>query len=429
MPALLRRSGIYYGWWIVFCAASIVFLSAGTFFYGFGLLVGPLTAEFGWSRAAVSVGFSLRTEIGGVAAPLVGILVDRVGVRRLTMIGIVIVAIGFVLLSRVESLTGFYVAIFIVAVGMSATGGANAATIIAQWFRRYRGRALGLMTFGGGMGGITAIAFAWLISELGWRDALIVVGLLQLVVCLPLAASMYNRPEDIGLLVDGDTEEEAAAEPVAGQWQMAPTRHEFTGGEALRSPLFWKVALTFGLSNLATTAIIVHQVPFLIEQVGSTEAFAALSMTLMTAISLAGRLSFGVMADRYSKAVLAAIAMACSAAGLALFSTVHHEWQLIYVLPVFGVGFGAAVPLRAAMQAEYFGLKAFGTIQGMLFTASTAGAFFGPLLAGFLYDETADYRLSFLLLAAGPLIGLPLILSTRSRGLSVESRGTPPNPR
>jgi OFA family oxalate/formate antiporter-like MFS transporter len=104
--------------------------------------------------------------------------------------------------------------------------------------------------------------------------------------------------------------------------------------------------------------------------------------------------------------------MACSAIGLTLFSTVHEEWHLIYVLPFFGIGFGAAVPLRAAIQAEYFGLKAYGTIQGMLFTASTVGAVFGPLLAGVLYDATADYRPSFLILAIGPLIALPLILST-----------------
>jgi MFS family permease len=136
-------------------------------------------------------------------------------------------------------------------------------------------------------------------------------------------------------------------------------------------------------------------------------------MTIMTAVSLGGRLAFGVMADRYSKALLTAIALACTAAGLALFSTVHETWQLIYVLPVFGIGFGAAVPLRAAMQAEYFGLKAFGTIQGMLFTASTVGAFFGPLIAGYLYDETSDYRPAFLFLAIGPLLALPLILSTR----------------
>jgi len=412
LAGLLRRFGIYYGWWIVFCAAAIVFLSAGTFFYGFGLLVGPLTAEFGWSRAAVSIGFSLRTEVGGVAAPLVGVLVDRVGVRRLTTIGIIIVAIGFVLLSQVQSLTGFYVSIFIIAVGMSATGGANAATIIAQWFRRYRGRALGLMTFGGGLGGLSAIVFAELIEKFGWRDALVAVAVVQLVICVPLALSMRNKPADMNLPVDGIEEDEATT-ATAGHRAAATTGMELTGREALRSPLFWKVALTFALSNFATTAIIVHQIPFLVEEVGSTEAFAALSVTLMTAISLAGRLGFGLAADRYSKAVLTALAMFCSAAGLALFSTVHHEWQLIYVLPFFGIGFGAAVPLRAAIQAEYFGLKAYGTIQGMLFTASTIGAFFGPLLAGILYDQTADYRPAFLILAIGPALALPLILSTR----------------
>ena len=411
MAALLRHFGIYYGWWIVFCAAAIVFLSAGTFFYGFGLLVGPLTAEFGWSRAAVSIGFSLRTEVGGIAAPLVGVLVDRVGVRRLTTIGIVIVAIGFVLLSRVQSLQAFYIAIFIIAAGMSATGGANAATVITHWFRRYRGRALGLMTFGGGMGGLAAIVFAELISEYGWRDALVAVGVVQLVVCVPLALSMRNKPGDMGLPVDGISEEDATA-ATTGRRPVPTTGLELTGREALRSTLFWKVALTFALSNFATTAIIVHQIPFLVEEVGSSEAFAALSVTIMTAISLAGRLGFGLAADRYSKAGLSAIAMACSAIGLALFSTVHEEWHLIYVLPFFGIGFGAAVPLRAAIQAEYFGLKAYGTIQGMLFTASTVGAVFGPLLAGVLYDATADYRPSFLILAIGPLIALPLILST-----------------
>ncbi len=411
MVRLLSRFGIFYGWWIVFSAATITFLSAGTFFYGFGLLVGPLTAEFGWSRAAVSIGFSLRTEVGGIAAPLVGVMVDRVGVRRLTTIGVVVVAVGFLLLSRVHSLPAFYAAILVIAIGTSATGGANAATIIAQWFRRRRGRALGLMAFGGGLGGISAIAFAELISEMGWRDALVVVAIIQIAVLLPLALSMRNKPADVGLTVDGFSEEEEAEFDAANR-PVPTTGLDLTGREALRSPLFWKVAMTFALSNFATTAIIVHQIPFLVEEIGSSEAFAALSVTLMTAVSLIGRLGFGLAADRYSKALLTGVAVTCTGFGLVLFSTVHHEWQLIYVLPFFGVGFGAAVPLRAMIQAEYFGLKAYGTIQGMLFTASTIGAFFGPLLAGVLYDATADYRPSFLLLAIGPFVALPLILST-----------------
>lgn len=411
MPRLLARFGIFYGWWIVFSAACIVFLSAGTFFYGFGLLVGPLTREFGWSRAAISIGFSLRTEVGGVAAPLVGVLVDRVGVRRLTTVGIVVVAVGFLLLSQVQSLSAFYGAILVIAIGTSATGGANAATIIAQWFHRKRGRALGLMTFGGGLGGISAIAFAQLISGMGWRDALVIVAIIQVVVLVPLALSMRNKPADLGLTVDGLSEAEEAIEATNSR-PMPTTGLNLTGREALRSQLFWKVAITFALSNFATTAIIVHQIPFLVDQVGSSEAFAALSVTIMTAVSLIGRLGFGLAADRYSKSLLTAFAVTCTGLGLVLFSTVHQEWQLIYVLPFFGVGFGAAVTLRPTIQAEYFGMKAYGTIQGMLFTASTIGAFFGPLLAGVLFDATADYRPSFLLLAIGPFLALPLILST-----------------
>ncbi len=140
--------------------------------------------------------------------------------------------------------------------------------------------------------------------------------------------------------------------------------------------------MTFALSNFATTAIIVHQIPFLVEEIGSTEAFAALSVTIMTGFSLFGRLGFGLAADRYSKAILTAVAMACST----------------------------------------IGLKAYGMIQGMLFTASTLGAFFGPLLAGVLYDATADYRPSFLLVAIGPAIALPLILSTH--GVSKPKQAT-----
>jgi sugar phosphate permease len=276
------------------------------------------------------------------------------------------------------------------------------------------------MTFGGGLGGLAAIVFAQLIDEYGWRDALIAVGIAQVVLCLPLALSMRDRPEDLGLPVDGEVED-TGRPGGAGQMPVPVAGRELTGGEALRSTLFWKVALTFALSNFATTAIIVHQIPFLVEQVHTSEAFAAASMTIMTAISLAGRLSFGVAADRYSKALLTAMALACSAAGLALFSTVHDTWQLIYVLPVFGLGFGAAVPLRAAIQAEYFGLKAYGTIQGMLFTASTLGAVGGPLIAGFLYDETADYRPAFLFLAIGPLAAVPLILSTRGASKAAQA--------
>jgi sugar phosphate permease len=425
LSAFLSRHGLFYGWWVVFACAFIVFLSAGTFFYGFGLLVGPLTDEFGWSRAAIAAAFSLRTEVGGVAAPIVGFAVDRVGVRRLTTIGVVMVAVGFILLSRVDSLLTFYVTIVFIAVGMSATGGPTASVAIAHWFRRNRGKALGLMTLGGGAGGLAAIIFAQLITSFGWRNALVIIGLSQLALCTPLALSIRDRPSDVGLQADGFAgENETPAQRL--ERESEPPGPNLTSREALRSVLFWKIALVFACSNFATTAIIVHQVPFLIENVGFSNGAAAASVTIMTAISIIGRLGLGGAADKYPKTIVMAITLACTAAGLALMATVYHPWQVIYALPLFGIGFGGAVPLRAVIQAEYFGLKAFGAIQGMVLTVTTVGAFIGPVMAGYLYDTSGSYRLAFLILAAAPLAAIPLVLSIRPAGSSRVERTIDP---
>lgn len=411
MVSLLNRFGIFYGWWIVFAAASIVFLSAGTFFYGFSLLVGPLTDEFGWSRASISIGFSLRTELGGIAAPVVGFALDRVGVRRITLAGVMVVTVGMVMISQTQSLWFFYLSVVVLALGMSGTGGATASAVISHWFRRQRGRALGLMTLGGGAGGLSAVVFAWLISDFGWRDALLIIAITQAVICVPLALSIHNKPSDLGLEPDGQPVDLV---PRSAGAQAASEGREVTTGQAVRSALFWRMALVFGLSNFATTALIVHQVPFLEEQVGFSHTAAAVSVTAMIAISIIGRLGFGGAADRYSPTLVMALGLAFTATGLLMFAAVREPWQSVFPLVFFGIGFGAAIPLRSVLQAEYFGLRAFGAIQGMVLTVTTFFAFVGPIMAGFMYDASDSYRLAFVVLACGPAIGIPLVLTLRT---------------
>src|SRR3989304_3946012 len=136
----MGRVRVFYGWWGVSAPAPIVFLTGGTFFYGFSALVKPLQDEFGWSRALISGAFSLRTEVGGLASPVVGYLVDRIGARRLLLAGSVLVGAGFIALSRVESVWAFYATVMVIAVGMSATGGAGALAAGAPRFGRPRGR-------------------------------------------------------------------------------------------------------------------------------------------------------------------------------------------------------------------------------------------------------------------------------------------------
>jgi sugar phosphate permease len=408
--AVTERTGFFYGWWIVFASAAIVFLCGGTFFYGFGALFNPIVGEFGWNRASVSFAFSLRSEVGGIAAPVVGFMVDRVGSRVLMSVGVVIVALGFVLLSRIESLWTFYGAVIVIAIGMSACAGPVGMVAIAHWFKRRRGRALALMTVGAGTSGVMVLVLALLIDQFGWRSALLIMAALQLAICLPLALSVRSRPEDMGLRPDGDawdTPEDAASPP-------APAPLEgFTVAEAVRSPSFWKLSIAIMLTNLGTLAIVVHQIPFLTSQVDVSENLAAATVTAMTLLSLLGRLGLGQLADYMDKRKVLAIALGITALSLVLFATVREPWQLLYALPVFALGFGGVIPVRPAFQAEYFGMRAFGAIQGLVFTIATLGALFGPVFAGWMYDQTDSYRLAFVILSLGSFAAVPLVLSIR----------------
>src|SRR5574341_35589 len=390
--AIWEKTGVFFGWWVVFASATIVFLTGGTFFYGFGALFNPIVDEFGWSRAATSFAFSLRSEVGGIAAPAVGFMVDRVGSRRLMILGVALVALGFILLSRVETLWAFYGAVIVIAIGMSATGGPVGMVTIAHWFKRQRGRALAVMTVGAGASGVMVLVLAALMSAFGWRDALVIVAIAQLAICIPLAMSIRNRPEDLGLQPDGD-------EPPWKQDQPTPTKQlpgaGLTVREALRTSAFWKVSLAVGLTNLGVIAIVVHQIPFFTDSVGLSKGLAAASVTAMTLLSLLGRLGFGWLADQVDKRFVMAGAFALSGVSLLLFATMYEGWQMAYVLPVFATGFGGGIPVRPAFQAEYFGLRAFGAIQGLAFTIATLGGLLGPVFAGWVYDETESYGLAF----------------------------------
>ena len=409
--AVTGRTGLFYGWWVVFATASIVFLTGGTFFYGFGALFNPLVNEFGWSRASVSLAFSLRSEVGGIAAPVVGMMVDRVGSRRLMVTGVAIVALGFALLSQVESLWAFYGAVIVIAIGMSATGGPVGMVAIAHWFRRQRGRALATMTVGAGASGVMVLVLAGLISAFGWRSALLIMAAVQLAVCTPLALSIRNRPSDLGLRPDNDPVD--GSQPAGRDPATASYAEGFTIAEALRSPSFWKLSLALMLTNLGTTAIIVHQIPFLTSSVGVSEGLAAASLTAMTILSLGGRLGLGHLSDFIDKRYVMALSLAVTALSLLLIATVREGWQMIYALPVFALGFGGLIPVRPAFQAEYFGMRAFGAIQGLVFTIATLGALVGPVFAGWMYDQTDSYRLAFVLLSLGSFAAVPLVLSIR----------------
>ncbi len=406
------RAGFFFGWWVVFTSAAIIFLTGGTFFYGFSALFNPIVREFGWSRAAVAFAFSLRTEVGGIAAPVVGFTVDRVGPRRLMVIGVAIVALGFFLLSRTQTLWMFYGSVAVIAIGMSAAAGPVGMVAVAHWFRRRRGRALAFMTMGTGASGVMVVVLAWLISAFDWRNALVIVAVVQLAVCLPLALSIRDRPEDIGLYPDGELPDPGREEEMAAARGRA-LAEGLTVRQALGSTAFWSLALALSLGNLGAMAIIVHQIPFFTDTIGLSEGVAAALVTGMTLVGVAGRFGFGYVADFADKRLVMTGAYAMLALSVLLFAAAHEPWQLFPALILFGLGWGGIIPVRPALQAEVFGLRAFGAIQGLLFTIATLGALVGPVFAGWMYDQRESYRLAFVMLAAVSFLAAPLLATLR----------------
>jgi len=414
---------LFYGWRVVFACAGIVFLTGGTFFYGFGTLITPISDEFGWSRALIAGAFALRTELSGLEAAVVGYLVDRVGPRRLLVGGVFLVGAGFILFSLIQEAWHLYAVTALIAMGLGATAGPVAMAAVAHWFQRKRGRALALMTVGGGSSGVMVLLLASLIAAFDWRTALLIMGLIQWAVCIPLALIVRNRPQDLGLLPDGElalpTEEEVAA----GQRQ-APTvgaggpgdgvagRQDegLTIGQALRTRSFWLMAIAMSLIGFGSLAVIAHQVAFLEESVGLSSLTASAAQMAVPIVSLVGRLGFGWLADYVDKRKVLAAAYFFIAVGVLLAATVQSAWQVPLYLIIFAPGWGGSISVRPAFQAEYFGLRAFGGIQGLMFFVASVGSCAGPIFAGAVYDVMDTYRPAFLVVGLAALVAAPAVL-------------------
>lgn len=413
-PFTLRMPHVFYGWWVVFGSGAIVFIAAGTFFYGFSAIFDPLVDEFGWSHAAVSLGFSMRTEVGGLFAPLVGYMVDRMGPRKLLTAGVIAVGLGFFWLSRIDSLWGFYTAMIIIALGMGSCGGLVGQVAIANWFERKRGRALAVLAVGPGASGIMVMVLAWLISLFGWRDALAIMAVVIWATGIPLAMLVRRRPEDYGLTLDGEpaTPLAPAESPTADiSAPQAPGAPEgMTLREALRSRAFWFLALSFAVSWFGTTAIVVHQIPALTEA-GFSREVAALMVTLTVVLSLGGRLGFGWLADLRDKRLVLTGAFLLQALGILVFAFVTAWWQLVVFLVLYPAGYGGTIPVRPAFQAEYFGRRALGAIMGFTFFVTSMGTVVGPVFVGWMYDISESYRLAFVITSFISLAAIPLVLS------------------
>ncbi len=401
-----RLFGNVYEGWVVVGAAAILYLVIGaSITYGLGPVFNELVDEFGWSVAATSLAFSLRTEVGGVAAPMVGAVLDRVGAQRVIVVGVVVAASGALMMSMVETLWQFYAAMFTLSLGVSGAGSQVGLAATATWFERRRARAMSIMTLGGGVGGLVAVAMAALVEEFGWRPALRILAVAMIVGGLGIAPLTRSRPKRHHQSMDG-----IVARGTSGTAGSATTPWGIPMARAVRSRSFALLTLGMITMSFATTAIVVHQVPYLERELGITKAAAGGTVLLFTLTSIVGRIGLGFVADRYAKRAVMAVATGLVAAGLILLAQADSFLVATVAIMIVAPGYGAMMPVRPALFADYFGTKHFGAVNGLATMLALTGGAAGPWVVGYVVDATGGYVEGWYMSAAVALAGIPLFL-------------------
>ena len=398
-PAPQATERPFYGWWIVLAGTVILFVSSGIGFYGQGVILDPLTDQHGWSKATVSSAITLYFFTAGIMGFIIGRQIDKYGPKGVLITGSIIIAVGFILLSFIQSVWQLYVIYFLMAVGFSCTSLVPANTLITNWFIRKRGFAMSLTNTGLSAGGIVLVPIAsYIIARWGLEIALPVLGMIYGVVVICSTYFITQRPSDIDQYPDGvapdmtDVDSQPKGISYSAQMQV------WTRLQAIRTPAFWSIVIAFLLALAGQIAFLVHQISFLSRYLGISGAATAVSLT--AGASIIGRLWLGTFVDRCDKRYVIMVCFLIQA--IAVFTLAHSQHVVILYLGTlaFGLTMGNIIMMQSLITGECFGLVSFATISGLAGVFTMTGAAFGPGIAGLIYDATQSYRMAFTIFAA-----------------------------
>lgn len=395
-PASTGKPRFFFGWWIAAGALGVQVLLSGLFQNAFGTYATLWVEEFDWSKTTVALAFSLLRLETGLLGPVQGWLLQKFGVRPVMRVGLVLMAIGFLVLSRAQATWSFFAMFGLMAVGASLCGLLSIMTVLVNWFERRRATALAMMQAGISVGGLAVPIIAYALVTFGWRPTAAVSGVLFLIVGFPLVQIMHTRPEDVGLEPDG----RSSTETEHVQSKLLPS---VTARQALATRAFWLLSIGHACGVAIVSAVTAHLVLHLTTDRTLLLPQAAALFATMTAAMFVGQVIGGLLGDHLSKRILAAAAMfvhVLALVGLALIPTLVG---VIVFAILQGTAWGVRGPLMGALRAEYFGRASFPMIMGISSLVVMLGATSGPVLAGVLADATGSYQLSFLMLA---LIGI-----------------------
>jgi predicted MFS family arabinose efflux permease len=362
-------------------------------FYTLGIFVVPVTEAFGWSRSEFQLSLLFSTGIGVFTAPVVGVLIQRFGPRRIALTGLAGLSIALCLPAlNTGNLILFYVAYGAMALLGAGTIPVTWTTAVTARFHRQRGLALGIVLSGTGLCAILVTPLiAWITESYGWRFGYAALALLPVGVAGPMVFA-FLRTDTV--------QTESAATPTAtGQ----------TLSQALKGYRFWVLLVSIFLVYIVQSGLVPNLIPALTDH-GVPMSEAATALSFFGGAVIAGRLIIGWMVDRYWAPGVAAVAIALPVfACLILLQAVTLEYA-IFAAILLGFTAGAELDLMAFLAAKYFGVAHYPKIYGVLYAALASASGIAPALYAAIYEQSGSHQLGFQLGAAAFAVSAILVL-------------------
>ncbi|MCI0795575.1 MAG: MFS transporter [Chloroflexi bacterium] len=393
---MARRSPIYYGWVVLMAAGSSHVARNAAASLTIAVFMFPLSDELGWSRTLIAGAASL----GGLAAtgtsPIVGWLVDKYGAKLVLAVSIFVLGLSTISLAWATIPVAFYLAYATGRVIFSSSIQIGASVVVSRWFVRARGRANGLLSLSHsvGMVGFPLIA-SLIIASQGWRTAWVVLGLLVWVIALaPVSLLIAQRPEDVGLLPDGDRPGDGPTDVDA----RAMDEPQWTSREAMRTSALWTLAIGTGLLFVMQSGTNIHVAAYFRDQ-GLSASIAGLAISFNAAFTGVGSIAWGWIVDKVpARFTLAGVALVMAVASV-MMVTADTTAEALSYSALFGLGVGGMLVVPPVAYANYFGRHSLGVIRGLTEPFSSMGQAFGALLSGAIFDITGSYFIAFITFA------------------------------
>ena len=402
-----KLQGIFYGWVLVGISAFIMAVGTVPLFQGMSVWFVVLEGQFGWTRTQLSLAFSLTRVEGSIMGPISGYLIDRVGPRRLVLVGLLIGGCGFMLMSRMQELWQFYASFIVISVGVGLGTWMPMMTVLNNWFNRRRSIAMSLAMEGFLFGGVLLVPLlAWAIDpdfagRPGWRNTALILGIFMLAVALPVSKLVRNTPEEYGQHPDG-----LPPRPTAATGADGPS---YTWQEAVRTKTFWLMTIGHACSSIVIVTMMVHLGPMLHDR-GLSLVTVGWVLAVLIGVGGAFTLIGGYIGDRVPIRwpIFAFSIVQSGAIALLLLS---DDLAMTYVFgALLGMGFGGRTSLTTAIRGVYFGRKAFASITGISMIPMNILLLAAPPFAGLMFDRTGSYMIPMATIGAVNLFGSSLFL-------------------